>query len=280
MEMSAPPEITRFAPSPSGLLHLGHAYSAIRASDAAMHDGGRFLLRIEDIDHGRCRAEFEDAIFEDLKWLGLRWEEPVLRQADRLHLYRDALAQLEALEVLYPCFCTRKGLVNLTAPHGSVLDTYAGTCRDLTPAERTEQKELGTPFSLRLDARHAFELAEGSLAWVDTERGPQEARAELVGDVILARKDIGTSYHVAVTVDDAAQGITLVTRGEDLLDSTHVHRLLQALLGLPVPRYLHHRLLTDTTGQRLAKRNDAQSIRWFRDNGHSPQSVLDRLANS
>lgn len=278
--------ITRFAPSPSGYLHLGHAHAALFAARAAeVTPGGRFLLRIEDIDFGRCRPEFEAAIFEDLAWLGLSWEEPVRRQSDHMADYRRALQRLETRDLLYPCFCTRKDIQReiagaAAAPHGPDGPLYPGICRKLSAEERTRRLAAGEPHALRLHMAKALGLA-GPLTWCDLNKGAQKAKPgffgpEIFGDVVLARKDVATSYHLAVTLDDATQGITLVTRGADLFAASHVHRLLQALLDLPVPRWQHHDLLLDAQGQRLAKRNDALSLRSLRDAGESPAAVRAR----
>jgi len=276
------PESTRFAPSPSGYLHLGHAYSALFAARAA-GTGGRFLLRIEDIDGGRARPEFEAAIFEDLAWLGLVWVTPVWRQSERLAAYAAALERLKARGLLYPCFCTRKEIAAEiaragAAPHGPAEAAYPGICRQLSEGERAERLAAGAPHALRLDMERALAAAEaehgGPLTWYDRAKGEQRCDPRVQGDVVLARKDIATSYHLAVVVDDAAQGITLVTRGEDLFEASHVHRLLQELLELPVPAYHHHRLIADENGQRLAKRSDALAIRHLREQGRSPQEVI------
>jgi len=273
----ASPTVTRFAPSPTGLLHLGHAHSALFAWTQARASGGRFLLRIEDIDQGRCRPAFEDAILEDLAWLGLTWETPVRRQSEHLEAHRAALAQLDGMGLLYPCFCTRADIqaeiaASPSAPHGPDGPLYPGTCRRLTPAERAARLAEGRPHALRLDMAAALAQATGSgpLVWHDHGRGPQTAKPQRFGDVVLARKDIPTSYHLAVTLDDAAQGVTLVTRGDDLFEATHVHRLLQALLGLPVPAWHHHGLITDAAGRRLAKRDNARAVRALREAGVSP----------
>lgn len=273
--------VTRFAPSPTGLLHLGHAHSALRAFEAARAGGGRFLLRVEDIDRSRCRPEFELAIFEDLAWLGLEWETPVLRQSERTPDYVAALARLDAAGVLYPCFCSRKEAEvefarSASAPHGPEGPLYPGTCRVLSPAERASRREAGRSYALRLDVVRAKALA-GTLRWSDRLGGEVEARPERLGDVVLARKDAPASYHLAVTVDDAAQGVTLVLRGEDLFHATHLHRLLQALLGLPTPEYEHHPLLRNAAGERLSKRDGALSLRALREAGRTPQEVR-RLA--
>jgi glutamyl-Q tRNA(Asp) synthetase len=267
--------VTRFAPSPTGLLHLGHAHSALFAWRAAR--GGRCLLRIEDIDGDRCRPEFEAAIAADLAWLGLDWERPVRRQSDHMADYAAALARLEARGLLYPCFCTRKGIRAEIAragraPHGPEGPLYPGTCRGLAPAERAARKAAGEAHALRLDTARAAAEA-GPLAWRDRGRGEIAADPASLGDVVLARKEVPASYHLTVTLDDAVQGVTLVTRGADLFHATHVHRLLQALLGLPVPEWHHHALLTDEKGERLAKRHDALAIRTLREAGKSPAEV-------
>jgi len=269
--------VTRFAPSPSGYLHLGHAYSALYAEKAARESGGRFLLRIEDIDRGRCRPEFETAIYEDLAWLGLSWEEPVRRQSDHMDEYRVTASALEARGLLYPCFCTRKEILAEVeaaghAPHGPDGPLYPGTCRKLSADERLARKTAGDAFALRLDVNRA--LAEtGPLSWTEISEGEIAADPALFGDVVLARKDVPTSYHLSVTMDDALQGVTLVTRGVDLKPATHVHRLLQALLGLPTPRYDHHGLLTDELGRRYAKRDKAATLRALREAGRTPEEV-------
>ncbi|MEW5726758.1 MAG: tRNA glutamyl-Q(34) synthetase GluQRS [Pseudomonadota bacterium] len=273
--MHQPREITRFAPSPTGLLHLGHAHSALFAARAA--GAGRFLVRLEDIDPGRCRPEFEAAILEDLAWLGLEWERPVRRQSEHLDDYGAALARLEVLGVIYPCFCTRKDIQDEIAraghaPHGPDGVLYPGTCRRLEPAHAAARREAGEAFALRIDVERAVAMA-GPLHWHDRAAGRQTADPAAFGDVVLARKDTPTSYHLAVTVDDALQGVTLVTRGADLFAATHVHRLLQALLDLPVPDYHHHRLLTDETGRRFAKRDRSLTIAALRQAGHSPAEV-------
>ncbi|MEO5336688.1 MAG: tRNA glutamyl-Q(34) synthetase GluQRS [Magnetospirillum sp. WYHS-4] len=262
--------VTRFAPSPTGFLHLGHAHSALFAFETARAAGGRFLLRIEDIDPGRCRPEFTEAIFEDLAWLGLEWEEPVRRQSEHLHDYRAALARLEGLGLLYPCTCTRKEIMDEIArapraPHGPEGVLYPGTCRGRPMA-------AGKEAALRLDIAKALALA-GPLTWRDREAGIVRADAALFGDVVLARKDVPTSYHLSVALDDHLQGVSLVTRGMDLFEATHVHRLLQALLGLEVPGYHHHRLLVGEDGRRFAKRDRSLALRSLRAAGHSPQEV-------
>jgi len=267
--------ITRFAPSPTGMLHLGHAFAAHLAHHLARENEGQFLLRFEDIDHTRARPEFYSAIEEDLAWLGIQWDAPPWRQLDRLDSYRNALEFLKSLGVVYPCFCTRREieseLAHLTnAPHGPEGPLYPGTCRDLDnpPTEKEP--------AWRLDSQKAANLS-GPLTFHDLEYGDIAVDPLLLGDVILSRKDIGTSYHLAVVCDDAAQNITHVTRGEDLLPSTHVHRLLQNLLNLPEPNFLHHQLLLDDKGTRLAKRHDALSLRTLREAGMSPDDVFSQM---
>lgn len=273
--------VTRFAPSPTGLLHLGHAYSALFAWRAAQAAGGRFLLRLEDIDRGRCRPELAAAILEDLAWLGLAWETPVRRQSEHFDDYRAALARLEAAGLLYPCFCTRKTIAAEIrragdAPHGPDGPLYPGTCRALSEDERQGRIAAGGGYALRLDVTAAL-ARTGPLVWFDRGAGRVEATPAVHGDVVLARKDVPTSYHLAVTVDDALQGVTLVTRGEDLFPATHVHRLLQALLDLPTPEYHHHPLITDETGRRLAKRDKAATLQALREAGEDAAAVRRRL---
>lgn len=269
--------VTRFAPSPTGRLHLGHAYSALYAQRLAADAGGRFLLRIEDIDAARCRPEFEAGIFEDLAWLGLEWEEPVWRQSERMAVYAEALGRLAARGLLYPCFCTRKDIEREIAdaghaPHGPDGPVYPGICRHLSKAERMERIEAGAPYAARLRMDRAM-AAAGPLSFTDQAAGRIAVDGMPFGDVVLARKDVPASYHLAVVVDDAAQGVTLVSRGEDLLPAAHVHRLLQALLGFPEPGYAHHRLLADAAGRRFAKRDRSLTIEALRQAGHSPAEV-------
>jgi glutamyl-Q tRNA(Asp) synthetase len=269
--------VTRFAPSPTGFLHLGHAYAALFAEHEARVRGGRFLLRLEDIDRGRCRPEYDAALREDLAWLGLRWEEPVRRQSEHLDDYRRALEALDAGGLVYPCFCTRRTILAevaaaAAAPHGPDGPRYPGTCRGLDTAARAARVAAGEPWALRLDVARAQARA-GRLAWDDLDAGPVEARPDVFGDVVLARKDAPTSYHLAVAVDDARQGVTLVTRGADLRPATHVHRLLQALLGLAPPAYRFHRLVTDAAGRRLAKRDRSLTLRALRAAGRTPAEV-------
>jgi len=271
-------ETTRFAPSPTGPLHLGHAYSALFAAEAARRSGGRFFLRIEDIDRTRCRAEFTDAIIDDLSWLGLAWERPVRHQSAHMDDYAVALDQLQQRGLLYPCFCTRRDIKAEIeaaghAPHGPDGPHYPGTCRNRSGAEQTERIEQGQEFALRLNMAEAV-LQTGRLTWVDSGKGVVIATPEIFGDVVLARKDVPTSYHLAVTADDHRQNVTLVTRGEDLFQATHIHRMLQSLLDLNTPAYHHHHLLTDADGKRYAKRDKALTLRHLRDSGKSPGDVF------
>ena len=273
--------VTRFAPSPTGDLHLGHAYAAWYAREMAARGGGRFLVRIEDIDAGRCRAEFIDRNLEDLRWLGLTWTEPVVRQSERMSRYREALQRLDDLGVTYPCFCTRReiraeieaaaGAPHALAPDGGML--YPGTCRDRAASDRGRLIAAGRPYAVRLNSGRAGRLT-GDLSWTDRVHGPQRARPDRFGDVVIARKEVATSYHLAVVVDDAAQGIDEVTRGMDLFDATHVHRALYALLDLAVPVWTHHDLCCDASGARLSKRRGDETIRSLRQRGHSNDGVL------
>jgi glutamyl-Q tRNA(Asp) synthetase len=273
------PAVTRFAPSPTGYMHLGHAYAALFAWHTAERSGGRLRLRIEDIDVSRCRPVFEDAIYEDLAWLGVAWDGPVRRQSDHMGDYGAALEELGRLGVLYPCFCTRKAVRAEieraeAAPHGppGLGDLYPGTCRRLDRREQNARLRRGEAHVLRLDVAEAAALA-GPLVWRDLRRGQIEADPLSCGDAILARKDVRTSYHLACTLDDHLQGVTLVTRGEDLFHATHLHVLLQRLLGLRTPDYYHHNLIADTNGQRLAKRNRAVSLRSLRSSGKRPEEI-------
>ena len=269
--------VTRFAPSPTGFLHLGHAYAALCAWRRARAAGGHFLLRIEDIDATRCRPEFVTAIVEDLTWLGLDWDGPVRRQSAHFAHYRAALETIDSQGLIYPCFCTRAEIEAeiaraATAPHGSEGPVYPGTCRALSIEQRRRHIDRGSSYALRLDVARAL-ARTGPLTWIDEEAGMVVADPLALGDVVLARKETPTSYHLAVTVDDAIQGVTLVTRAADLFAATHIHRLLQALLQLPVPRWHHHALLTDATGKRFAKRDRAPTLRALREAGRSPGDV-------
>ncbi|NLS25291.1 Glutamate--tRNA ligase [Sphingomonas sp. S2M10] len=262
---------TRFAPSPTGRLHLGHAFSALQAHDFARRAGGRFTLRIEDIDGTRSRPDHVAAILTDLDWLGLAWDEPPTFQSQRLGLYQMALDRLRAMGLLYPCFCTRADIAaSLSAPHGPDGPLYPGTCRGLVDPDLTR------PHSWRLDMAKAV-AHTGPLAWHDAHAGTVDADPSRHGDVILARKDAPASYHLAVTVDDAAQGISHVVRGSDLFAATHVHRLLQALLGLLTPEYRHHALLAGPDGQRLAKRHGAPTLEALRLAGEDGRALSDKL---
>jgi glutamyl-Q tRNA(Asp) synthetase len=273
--------ITRFAPSPTGHLHLGHALSALFAARAAEEAGGRFLLRVEDIDPVRCKEFFIADLMEDLHWLGLRWEEPVRRQSEHLEDYRAALTRLDNMGLIYACFCTRREIEAevAAAAHAPHLETagpdgpvYPGTCRRMSSDEREKRLTEGQVPVWRLDMVKASELA-GKLIWHDRAKGETEARPEAFGDVVLARKDVPTSYHLSVTVDDHLQGITLVTRGEDLFRATDIHRLLQALLGYATPDYHHHKLLLNESGKRYAKRDHAVTLRALRESGKSPEEI-------
>lgn len=259
---------TRFAPSPTGPLHLGHAFSALFAYDLAKAAGGQFIVRIEDLDPVRCRSDHVESIFADLTWLGLTWPVPVRHQSQHLDDYARALGRLDAMGLLYPCFCTRTDIANSShAPHGPEGALYGGMCRSLSQSDIADRKARGDSFALRLYMDRAVGRV-GQLDWVDQSQGRQIAQPEIFGDVVLARKDVTASYHLAVTVDDAGQGVTLVTRGQDLFAATHVHRLLQALLDLNTPRYHHHGLITGSDGKRLAKRDRAQTLGFLRSQGY------------
>jgi glutamyl-Q tRNA(Asp) synthetase len=275
--------VTRFAPSPTGYLHLGHAYSALDAWRTAREAGGKFLLRIEDIDRTRCKPEFTDAILEDLAWLGLDWDGEVRKQSEHFAEYEAALDTLDGMGVIYPCFCTRAAIAAEIAraggaPQGEEGPIYPRTCRDLTIEERLRRIAAGEGFALRLDVARAL-ARTGPLEWEEEGEGIIAADPSLLGDVVLARKDTPTSYHLAVTLDDALQGVTLVTRGADLFTATHIHRLLQALLALPTPRYRHHKLLTDANGTRFAKRDKALTLRALRESGKTPAEVRAMIEN-
>ncbi|HZV19637.1 MAG TPA: tRNA glutamyl-Q(34) synthetase GluQRS [Sphingobium sp.] len=272
--------VTRFAPSPTGHLHIGHGYSALLAHDLARKSGGAFLLRIEDTDVTRCRPEFTDGIFEDLRWLGIDWD-GLLVQSTRLAIYDAALERLKALGVAYPCFCTRGDIArevaaSLHAPHGADGPLYPGTCRALSMAERAARIAQGEPHSWRLDMGAAL-ARTGPLAWTDAGAGTVPVDPLALGDLIVKGRDRPASYHLAVVVDDAAQGITDVVRGQDVFASTHAHRTLQALLGLPTPIYRHHALVVDATGKRLAKRSAGLSLACLRDEGVDGAQLADDL---
>jgi glutamyl-Q tRNA(Asp) synthetase len=282
-----PPPVFRFAPSPNGYLHLGHAYSALLNFDAARQTGGRFLLRIEDIDATRCRPEFETAIYQDLDWLDIAWETPVRRQSRHLADYREAVEKLAAQGLVYPSFESRAEIAGLVAqreangqwprdPDGAPL--YPGAAKLLASAARARWLESGAPYALRLDMAAACARA-GDLGWIEHGEGPNgetgavAARPQAWGDVILARKETPTSYHLSVAIDDALQGVTEVVRGQDLFWSTSVHRLLQQLLGLPQPAYRHHRLILDGAGRKLSKSTEATGLRELRAGGAMPAGI-------
>lgn len=272
---------TRFAPSPSGWLHLGHAYSARVGWDAARRADGTFLLRIDDLDRERSRPDYDDAIFEDLAWLGLNWDPAIRRESRHLADYRAAVDRLTDDGLAYPCFCSRREIRAEiarmgSAPHGPEGPHYPGTCRGLTKAERADRIGAGAVPAIRLDTTRAM-AQTGKLTWTDREAGRITARPDLFGDPVIGRKEGPGAYHIAVVVDDAAQHVTLVTRGQDLFNASHLHRLLQALLDLPTPDYWHHRLILDQEGKRLAKRSDAQAIRTLRAQGLSPREVWRQL---
>jgi glutamyl-Q tRNA(Asp) synthetase len=280
--MPDPPAIFRFAPSPNGYLHLGHAYSALLNAKMADESGGRLLLRIEDIDIARCRPEYERAIYEDLAWIGFKWEEPVRRQREHLADYGQALDSLRARGLIYPCFCTRSDILRAIAgrpdwprdPDGSPL--YPGTCRHLNAAERAARLASDEGAAWRLDMEKATALV-GPLTWSehDHENPVREIAtdARAWGDVVLARRDIATSYHLSVVVDDAKQGITNVVRGKDLFASRSLHRVLQVLLGLPAPRYHHHALITDANGHKLSKSRGSPTLRDLRAGGMTRDQI-------
>ena len=269
--------VTRFAPSPTGELHLGSAYSARIAWQRARAAGGTFVVRIEDIDIRRCKRAFETAILADLAWLGLAWDGAVRRQSDHFAEYGQVLDRLDARGLVYPCFCTRADIAaSAGAPQGPDGPLYPGTCRHLSAQERRDRIAAGVEHCLRLDAAKAAKEA-GPYGFTDETRGRIEGEPLLFGDVVIARKDTPTSYHLSVTHDDHLQGVTLVTRGEDLLPSTHVHVLLQRLLGYETPLYAHHRLLVAPDGKRLAKRDKSLTIRSMRESGKTPEEVFSLL---
>ncbi|WP_417620396.1 tRNA glutamyl-Q(34) synthetase GluQRS [Parasphingorhabdus sp.] len=271
--------VVRFAPSPNGLLHLGHAYAAMKAHDYASQRNGIFLLRIEDIDSGRCRPEFVEAILADLRWLGLQWDGKAIFQSDRLDSYAEAVGRLKAMNLLYPCFCTRSNMRQAqdagSLAEGLAGPVYAGTCRDLD-TDLAIARARQEPHSWRLNVAKAVSLT-GPLSWLDEGRGEQTGHPEQLGDVVIVPKDMPVAYHLAVTVDDARDGITHVVRGSDLFSSTHVHRLLQALLKLPTPTYVHHRLLVDESGAKLSKSRDSASLSVLREAGGDGNKLLQEL---
>jgi len=266
--------VTRFAPSPSGRLHLGHAYSAAIGHARALETGGKFRLRIEDLDQTRCKAEFVDGIYEDLSWLGIEWDEPVLVQSQRTDEYGAALQELRELGLAYACFCTRAEIAqSLTAPHGDAATSYPGTCRALPD---DPERRATTPHCWRLDSAKALELA-GLPSWIEADGRSFAAQSSDIGDAILARKDAPASYHLSCVVDDAASGVTMVVRGADLRASTPIQRLLQSLLGLPEPTYLHHALVTHEDGRRLAKRDHAPTLAAMREEGVDGPALVAQL---
>jgi glutamyl-Q tRNA(Asp) synthetase len=273
-----PRMITRFAPSPTGPLHLGHAHAALFAWAAARRAGGAFLLRLEDIDATRCRPAHAAGILEDLAWLGLTWDGPVRVQSEHMGEYRAVLDSLAGRDLLYPCFCTRAEIARevaaaASAPHGPDGPLYPGTCRRLSPTERADRIARGEAHALRLDMQAALRCVPGSLSWDELGAGRLRCDPAQFGDVVLARKDMPASYHLCVTHDDARQHVSLVTRGEDLKAATHLHRLIQALMGWPEPAYRHHPLLVGPDGRRLAKRDGAASLRGLREAGLDPAAV-------
>ncbi|RDV03699.1 tRNA glutamyl-Q(34) synthetase GluQRS [Undibacter mobilis] len=281
-----PPPVFRFAPSPNGYLHLGHALSALLNAEAVRAAGGRMLLRIEDIDVTRCRPEYEAAIYEELAWLGIQWERPVRRQSEHFADYSAALQRLEAMGLVYPSFESRAEIAALVAarepwprdPDGAPL--YPGSAKSMGPDERAQRMASGAPYALRLDMEKALARVTGNLAWSesgDCATGEIAADPAAWGDVVLARKDTPASYHLAVVVDDALQGITDVVRGLDLFHATSVHRLLQALFGLPAPRYRHHRLILDADGRKLSKSTAATALRELRAQGLTPSDIRRRV---
>jgi glutamyl-Q tRNA(Asp) synthetase len=272
----------RFAPSPTGFLHIGHAYSAWFTASHATDSPVSFILRIENIDQTRCRPEYETAIYEDLTWLGFSWPAPVRRQSEHFSDYQAALAQLESRGLLYPCFCTRKEIAeeisrSPSAPHGPEGYLYPGTCRHLSNSQRSKKAADEGAYAIRLNMDEALRQTN-PLRWHDRTKGWQDATPHILGDVVLARKDTPASYHLCVTWDDAFQQIGLVTRGEDLFHATHLHRLLQELLSLPTPDYHHHPLLLDSDGNRFAKRNKGVTLRDLRKRGFSPEQIRSNIA--
>lgn len=268
--------VSRFAPSPTGLLHIGHAWSALFSHALGQRESNGFILRVEDIDQTRCRPEYTGSLYADLEWLGLEWPRPVRVQSEHFETYQSALDRLRDMGLLYRCYCTRAEIQNAaSAPHGPEGVIYPGTCRGLDRQDDT------MPYALRLDMAAAIERVGKPLVWHDLYRGAAEVSKTdlmLLGDVVLARKDTPASYHLCVCIDDHAQGVDLVTRGEDLLHATPLHRLLQYLLDLDVPRWAHHPLLLDENGQRFAKRNHAVTLKSRRDSGKSPADIQTMIA--
>lgn len=282
--MAAVSVTTRFAPSPSGPLHVGHLLAALRARQLADWHGGHCLLRVEDIDVRAQNPAMSELMYEDLSWLGLRFDGAVMVQSRRFAVYADVLERLRRLGVLYPCFCTRTEikaqLAELgRAPHATLGYQYPGTCRSLSPELAAERIAAGEPHAWRLDMQRVQDMI-GCPSWHDLHRGTQRCEPTAFGDVVLARKEFPASYHLCVVVDDAEQGVTHVTRGEDLFEATHIHRALQGVLGLPVPTYCHHGLLRDNAGKRLAKRDGARSIASLRAAGYTPADILQSLSRA
>ena len=269
--------VTRFAPSPTGKLHLGHAYSALYSEKIARENNGKFIVRIEDIDKTRCKQQYVDCILDDLNWLGVKWCDEVLIQSTRIEQYQLASKKLLSLGVLYPCFCTRKEIASNSDVanrklHNENNSLYPGTCRNLSDEEVSEKIRKGMPYSLRLNSAKAKEKV-GKVYWSDHLSGLHEVDYDVMGDVVIVRKDIGTSYHLAVTVDDDFQGVNLVTRGLDLFESTHVHRVLQSLLDLDIPEWSHHELIRDSAGKRYSKSDQSLSLEKLRESGVSAKDI-------
>ena len=281
--------LTRFAPSPTGHLHMGHAYSALKAFNMAKENGGTLLLRIEDIDITRCRKEYVSSIKEDLLWLGIEWSGDILIQSEKMAGYKKALNTLEKLGLTYPCFCTRADIKtqienSSNAPHGPDGILYPRTCSTLSSKKIKTAISRGAPFAIRLDIKKSIEYLKNKKTWplkfFDVKKGETKANPEILGDIVLARKDIETSYHLAVTLDDHFQKITDIIRGDDLFFATHIHRILQALLELDTPTYYHHSLLSNQNGERLSKRGEAISIKSFRQGSGSLNQFLDIMKSA
>ena len=269
--------VTRFAPSPTGKLHLGHAYSALFSEKVARENNGVFIVRIEDIDKTRCKQQYVDCILDDLNWLGVKWCDEVLIQSTRIEQYQLASKKLLSLGMLYPCFCTRKEIASNSDVanrklHNENNSLYPGTCRNLSDEEVSEKIRKRIPYSLRLNSAKAKEKV-GKVYWSDHLSGLHEVDYDVMGDVVIVRKDIGTSYHLAVTVDDDFQGVNLVTRGLDLFESTHVHRVLQSLLDLDIPEWSHHELIRDSAGKRYSKSDQSLSLEKLRESGVSAKDI-------
>ena len=273
---------TRFAPSPTGLMHVGNAFAALQCQHWALSNDAELLLRIEDIDFTRCRPEYTQTIIEDLQWLGITWHGKIRQQSQHLTCYQQALSKLQQLELIYPCFCTRNQIQQeiksmASAPHSDDMhDPYPGICRNI-PIIKRQQRMQHEAFAWRLDVKKACQTLHQSIYWLNEQGNQYHVQAETLGDIVVARKDIAISYHLAVVVDDALQGISHIIRGEDLRSSTPIHRLLQTLLGLPAPTYQHHRLMMDSHGNRLAKRNQSTTLKSLREAGMSPQILRNFL---